>query len=367
MSSESVSPATRAKVAQSVLRNNLAVKRGEQVVIEAWSHTLPWAVAFAREARLLGAQPLVPFEDEEAYWDAVESGKDSVLGKAPVHEWAALAKTDVYLHMWGPGDRVRLNQLSEARRNRLFEYNESWYAAAAKAGVRGARLELGRPYPTLAKAYHVDEDQWMSQVVEATLVTPTALARAAAPIARALAHGKRLRVRDDHGTDLTLGLLRRPVRVEAGRSTPAERKRPFGMLLNLPAGTVTVALDESVADGTIIGNRTCYYDDAIATGGAFHFRDGKLTGAEFDEGGSRFDREFQKGGTGRDRPGQFRIGLNPGLHNTPQVEDRELGAVMVSLGANRFYGGKNAASFFGWTINAGATVEVDGKVVPIGR
>ncbi|MGC2033814.1 MAG: hypothetical protein WA761_00030 [Thermoplasmata archaeon] len=40
---------------------------------------------------------------------------------------------------------------------------------------------------------------------------------------------------------------------------------------------------------------------------------------------------------------------------------------MVSLGNNRFSGGKNEAGFFGWVVNAGATVEVDGKPVAAGR
>jgi leucyl aminopeptidase (aminopeptidase T) len=336
------------------------------VIVEAWTHTLPWAVALAREARMMGAQVLIPYEDEEAYWDVVRGGQDRVLGKAAAHEWAALANTNVYIHMWGPGDRVRLNALPAAQRNRLFEFNDKWYATAKKRGVRGARLEIGRPYPTLTKAYKADEGKWISELVKGTMVSSDSMARVGRPIARSLGHGKRLRIWDNGGTDLTLGLLQRPVRLDTGLPTPAERKRPFNQLVTLPTGAVSVALDETVADGTIVANRTNYYDDAIATGGTFQFRNGKLTHAEFAEGGNRFDREFKKGGKGRDRPGQLRIGLNPELHNTPQLEDRELGAVMVSLGANQFYGGKNSSPFFGWVINAGATVEVDGKRLQMG-
>ncbi len=357
MATDSVSPATRAKLARSVLENNLRVRAGERVIIEAWTHTLPWAVAFAREARRLGAQPLIPYEDEAAYWDAVEDGEDAVLGKAAAHEWAALGKTDVYIHMWGPGDRVRLSRLPEARVNRLLGFNPGWYAAAEKAGVRGARMELGRVYSTTARAYGADPSKWTDQLVRGTMVTPEALARTGAPIAKALGRGKRLRIRDDKGTDLTLGLSRRRARVLAGRPISA----PFGMLVTLPSGLVRVALDESVAEGTIVANRFSYYDDGQATGGSLQFRNGKLTHAEFDSGGERFTAGYRKGGKGRDRPGMLGIGLNPGLHNTPQIEDIELGAVMVSVGGNRGLGGKNPSPFFGWVINAGATVEVDGR------
>jgi leucyl aminopeptidase (aminopeptidase T) len=365
MASDSVSSATRTKVARSVLTKNLQVKPGERVVVEAWTHTLPWAVTFAREARRLGAQPLVPYEDEDGYWDAVTAGEDDVLGKPARHEWAALEKTDVYIHMWGPGDRVRLNALPEKQANRLFRFNPEWYRTAGKSGVRGARMEIGRPYPTLARAYGVDLAAWTDQLIRATMVSPDALAASAAPIAKALERGKRLHLRDDAGTDLTLGLARRPTRSYVGRLSPAERKRPFGFMTTLPSGVVNVALDETVADGTIVGNRTSYYDDERATGGVFRFKNGKLTSAEFDRGQRRFDSEFKKGGKGRDRPGQFRLGLNPALHDTPQVEDTELGAVTLSVGGNSGLGGKNMSPLFGWIVNAGSTIEVDGRALPI--
>jgi len=365
MDSSPPSAAVTAKVAKSILRKNLQVKAGERVTIEAWPHTLPWAVALAREARRLKALPFILYEDEDTYWDSVEAGEAKVLGTPAAHEWAALSKTNVYIHMWGPGDRVRLNSLPPKQAEALFGFNDGWYDTARKAGLRGARLELGRPYPTLAKAYDVDLETWTDQLAAATMVDPATLARSAAPIARALRTGKELRIRHSNGTDLTLGLAKRPVRIYDGRPHPEDPKRPFDMLTSLPSGAIRVALDESVAEGTIVGNRTCYFEDGVATEPTFEFSHGKLTSAQFASGEERFEGPFAKAGKGRDQPGFLAIGLNPGLHNTPQVEDIEAGAVMVSVGGNRQLGGKNAAQFFGWAITAGADVQVDGKSLPL--
>jgi leucyl aminopeptidase (aminopeptidase T) len=366
MSDDTVSPETRSKLAQSVLRNNLGVKPGEHVIIEAWTHTLPWAVAFGREARRLGAKTMIPYEDEGAYWDTVEAGKTSVLGKAADHEFAALGKSDVYIHMWGPGDRVRLGALPDKQQDALFEWNSEWYQVAAKNGVRGARMELGRPFPSVTEAYGVQESQWVDQLVRATMVTPQALAKTAAPISRALARGKRVRIHDDRGTDLTLGLIGRPPVVIDGRpETVSKGGVTFRRLVTLPSGLIRVPLSEKVAEGTIVANRTNYYDDAVARGAVFQFSGGKLTSAQFEEGQERWEKGFSKGGKGRDRPGLLGIGLNPELHNTPQLEDTELGALMVSVGGNRGWGGTNTSPFFGWAINAGATLEVDGKEIPL--
>jgi len=352
-------------VARSILTKNLQVKAGETVTVEGWPHTLPWAVALAREARRLKAFPLLLYEDDGSFWDVVEAGEAKVLGASPRHEFAALARTDVYIHMWGPGDKLRLSKLPPKVRGNLFAWNDGWYTAARKAGLRGARLELGRPDPGLAKAYEFDQSKWMDQLAAATLVDPTSLRNRTAPVARALQRGKSLRITHTNGTDLTLRLAGYPPRVYDARPVRGDPKRPFDLLTNLPAGAIRVALNESVAEGTIVANRTCYYEDGIATGATFQFAKGKLVNAQFDSGGERFDSPFKSGGKGRDQPGFLSIGFNPELHNTPQVEDIEAGAVMVAVGGNQHLGGKNKAQFFGWSIVAGATVEVDGKTLPI--
>lgn len=365
MEPASPSDGTATRLARSILRRNLRVRPGETVTIEAWPHTLPWAVALAREARRLKALPLVLYEDEAAYWDSVDHGEAKVLGSSAPHEWAALSKTDVYIHMWGPGDRIRLNALPFARAEKLFAFNDAWYASARKSGLRGARLEIGRPYPNLAAAYGADVGTWTDQLVAASMVDPAELERRAAPLQRALARGRRLRITHSNGTDVTLGLAGRPPRAFVGRPVVGDPKRRFDFLSTLPSGSVRVALDESVAEGRFVGNRTSYYDDGVATEPVFEFGRGKLTSTHFASGSERFDEGFQKGGKGKDQPGWLSIGLNPQLHNTPQVEDGEAGALLVSVGGNQNLGGRNRSPFFGWGVLAGATVELDGRPLEV--
>lgn len=348
--------------ARAVLTRNLQVRPGEKVIIEGWSRMLPWATALAREVRRLKAFPLVLYENEDAYWDSVDAHEDAILGATPAHEWAALGKADVYLHMWNAGDRLRMNALGPKRAQKLFGWNPAWYKTAAKAGLRGARLEIGRPFPSLAKVYRVDPSEWLDQVVAATQVGPDRLLAAARPIARALEGGRRIRIHDDHGTDLTLGLAHRRAQLEVGRVTKEDQKRPFGMLTLLPSGVVRVALDESVADGTIRANRSSYNDIGMSTGGLFEFRNGRLVHHQYAEGSQFFDQDFRRGGKGRDRPGYLALGLNPKLDNTPQLEDREAGAITVTVGNNSFVpGGKNQAKSGGIVVNVGARVEIDGR------
>jgi leucyl aminopeptidase (aminopeptidase T) len=349
--------------ARSVLAQNLKLRPGERVIIDAWTHALPWATALAREARGLGAFPIVLYNDESGFWDSVDAGESKILGALPKHEKAALKRTDVYLYLWGPGDRVRLGRLAPPAAEEIFAFNEDWYKVARKSGVRGARLEVSRPFPTLAKAYGVSEDEWRQQIVEASLVPSSELKRSGQRIAKRLERGRELRLTHPNGTDLTLGLAGRVPRVNWGVVDAEAKKRPYGMLVNIPSGSVVVALDEKKADGTLVANRASYFDSGKATGAEFTFRSGKLLRAEFDTGSELFRAPYEKSGKGRDRPGILSIGLNPKLANTPQVEDLERGAVLVSVGGNAYLGGANSSNFFGWSVLGKGRLELDGEVI----
>jgi leucyl aminopeptidase (aminopeptidase T) len=367
MSSNYSASSPEARYARAVLTQNLKLRPGERVLIEGWNRVLPWAVAFSREARRLKAFPLILYEDEGAYWDTIEAKGEGLVGTMPSHEAAALGRTSVFVHFWGEVVRPRMEGLPAERRDRILGFNADWYRLAAKAGVRGARLDIGRVDPELARRYRVDLDEWKAQEIAGTMIDPDVLRRSAAPVAKALARGKRLRIRDDHGTDLTLGLKHRAPRIASGRLFPEDLTSPFTRLLTLPAGSVRVAVDETVAEGTIVANRSSYTNTERATGGSFEFRNGRLTHFEFAKGGESFVRDFKKAGKGKDRPGYFGVGLNPGLHDTPQLEDVEAGAILVSVGGNQFFGGSNPVPFFVAQVNVGAEVEVDGRSIPIPR
>src|SRR5579863_10382040 len=102
-----------ARLARAVLAENLKVKKGESVLIESWTHSLPYARAFVREARRLGARPTVFYEDEAAWWDAVEGGRTKVLSRMSDAERAAVKNADVFIYFWGPEDRPRTTGLPD--------------------------------------------------------------------------------------------------------------------------------------------------------------------------------------------------------------------------------------------------------------
>jgi leucyl aminopeptidase (aminopeptidase T) len=362
------SPLDSDRLARSVLRDRLSVKPKENVTIEAYPAALPWATGFVREARRLGARPLLHLEDEESYWAAVDEGRGEVVGAPGGHEWAALEETDAYIYFWGPQDLARRNRLPAKTKDQLVAFNGRWYDVARRAGLRGARMFLGRVTEENAGTWGTTVARWEREVLNASLRSPATFRADAERVRRAFEKGRSVRIRHPNGTDLTLALRQRPAQVTLGDLPPPRRRGRFGMMANVPDATVYVAVDEETAEGTVVANRVGSGLGVPLRGGRFRFRDGRLKETRFASGGSTFRSAYRAANRGKDRPSFVEVGLNPSVRSAPMLEELELGAVTVGAGQNAGFGGKTDCNFLGSLTVGGAELRVDDRpLVRAGR
>jgi aminopeptidase len=349
------------KLARNVLAKTLGVRKGENVVIETWSETLPWARPFVAEARRMGANPMLLYEDEPAFWDAVEAGEGRHTGRVGGHEWAALDKSAAYVFFFGPSEWPRLSDVSEKQLAGVAAYNPEWYKRAAKAKVRGARMYLGRTSQMAADRWKLDLDAWREEMLRASLVPPAEMHRLGSRVGERLRKGKEVRVTHENGTDVTFRLGQFPLQLDDALVDASDLKAGNNMA-TIPGGVVGVALDHTTAQGVAIGNHTTYPDTGPVSGARWEFSDGHLTEQSYGNGGEAIEEAYAKAPKkGRDRLSYLSIGLNPEITNLPQMEDQELGAVLLSLGGNAFRSGKNPSPFGAWMVLKGADVAIDGK------
>jgi leucyl aminopeptidase (aminopeptidase T) len=355
------SPELATQVARNVLKNTLHLRKGENVVIETWSETMPWAKPFVTEARQMGANPLMLYEDEDAFWETLTSGNGRHTGRVGGHEWAALSKTDAYVFFWGPSQWPRGDDLTAKQRAGVAAYNPDWYRRAAKAKVRGARMYLGRTSQLSADRWKLDLDAWREELLRASLVPPADLHRRGTRIGDKLRKGKMVRVTHPNGTELSFRLGKFPIQLDDSLVDASDLKMGNNMA-SIPGGVVGVAIDHTSAQGQVVANHTTYQDAGPVTGTRWTFVDGRLTNQSYDSGGEPVEAAYAKAPrAGRDRLSYFSVGLNPEITHLPQMEDQELGAVLVQLGGNTFRGGKNASPFGAWSAVTGADVTIDGK------
>jgi leucyl aminopeptidase (aminopeptidase T) len=354
------------RLGREVLRGRLGLRPKEAVTIECYPSSLAWAAGFVREARRAGAYPIVHFEDEGSYWDAAEHGRAKLLGALPKHEQAALDATDVYVFFWGPEDTGRRDRLRGPDQDAIFAFNPKWYERAKKAGLRGARMAIARATEANARRFGVSVAQWRSQLLAASLHSPESLQPAVRRLEKPLGGRGEARLTHPNGTDLRLALADRPVQKATGALPPQRERGTFGFMVNVPDGSVYVAVDESTAEGTLVANRRSSAAGPILEGGRWTFRDGRLTSRRFAKGGSDFEAVFRRATGDKDRVSFLEVGVTPDLRGTPYLEENERGAVTVGIGNNASFGGKNQSSLFQCLTVAGASLTIGGKTVLTG-
>lgn len=359
----SIPTADADRLARAVLRERLGVRPKENVTIEVYPSSVPWAAGFVREARRLGARPLVHYEDEGAYWDAVARGRAHLIGTPGEHEWALLEKTDVYVYFWGPEDLAHADTLSEATWRALTAFNSKWYEVGRKAGVRGARMSIARATDANARFWGVPASRWRREVLAASTRDLGGLRRDVARLRKLLEGSGRLRLRHSNGTDLTLALVGRETHSGLGDVPPEAKTSRFAWMASVPDANVYVTVDESTADGSVVSNRTNSMYGAPARGGRFEFENGRLVRGGFTSGGGPFVAAFRGGDAGKARPSLVEIGLDPAIRFAPMLEESERGAVTIGIGNNVPYGGKTSSRFASLLTVGGADLFLDDRPI----
>jgi leucyl aminopeptidase (aminopeptidase T) len=367
--SETPSSLERA-AARNLVKNYLRIKPDENVIVEAWDHTLSMSSAMVDEVRRVGGSAFLAYENDNAWWRAVERKQAKLLGRLSDPEWAALKAADVYVQFWGPADSARLQRLPEK-----VVYDDwgdgwfhRWYKMARSNGLRGGRMALGWVTDTRVHHWGANKERWRRALLEACLVDPQETAKSGKRLARALTGKKKVRITHDNGTDLEVALAGVPGRVYEGYPHPNdERYSEFDMMASFPDGTLRIALDAQTAEGRIVSNLRSYDETwfpwRIYSGGEFEFSGGKLTSFSLKEGRDQFNKSYARATAGKDRTGSLSIGLNPKLKNVPYLEDRERGSLRFIVGENSYMGGSNPSDFKGILCLAGSEISVEGTPI----
>ncbi|MCI4334758.1 MAG: helix-turn-helix domain-containing protein [Thermoplasmata archaeon] len=352
------------QMARAVLRGYLRVRAKERVTIESWTGTLEHANALVLESLRLGARPLVLYQDEPTYWAASAEVPARNLASLGEHRKAALERTDVFVSFFGPSDRERFHSLPAGTLFKLSEFQDALYEAAAKGGARAVQMAIGRVSAGSARMYGVAEEPWREELIGGTLVDPLALQRLGRAVAHRLGRAGELTIEHPNGTHLALRLAGRTPVVTDGQMSRAQAKGSWN-LVTLPAGVVTVAIDESVAEGVFRSNHPSSIGLCDTVGelvdGRWEFAGGRLCSYRFATGQEFFAQSYGRAPPGRDRPASVSFGLNPRLLSAPLLEDQGLGTVTLNIGRNDHVGGRTKAPWWAWLFLRGATVRVDGQ------
>jgi leucyl aminopeptidase (aminopeptidase T) len=236
------------KVARKVISETLRLKRGETLTIESWNNGLPFARRLVVEARRIGAIPMVVFEDESAYIEGVRVTPKDVLGSMGKQEYGLLAGSDAYVFIPGPPIGAYSPRLSRQEVADSTKYNRSWYEAAEKARLRGARFPFGYVGKDYAKLLRKKPEEVARHQLMAALADFSGISANGRAVGQALKDGAQ-------GTLATAGgklefALRGDLEIQDGVVDEEDVAGGENMAY-VPPGYVSKQVDPTSAKGTV--------------------------------------------------------------------------------------------------------------------
>ncbi|MDG7008897.1 MAG: hypothetical protein JRN06_11810 [Nitrososphaerota archaeon] len=333
------------KVARKMLTETLQVKRGDSVTVETWDNGLSFARRALSEARAMGCTGVMLYEDEQAYVEGVRRGPEEVVGLMGRNEYGLLSGTDAYIFVPGQALGSVSKTLKPYERSRSTRYNDSWYEAAQKAGLKGARLSFGYVGKDLAKALGKKVQAIVQGQLEATLIDFSKISGAAGRLSPSLADGASAELKTSNST-LTF-TLKGELSVEDGLIDEHDRETGNNMTY-LPPGYVAKEVDGSTANGSVVLTDSLT-DYGVVPRITLEFKDGKMVGWE-SAAKDKVKKIFDSVPREKRSLGSMIVGLNPKMK--------------YGLGQDRFVGGAINLGGFGFRgLVKRGTLKVEGSTL----
>jgi len=296
-------------VAKKVLRETLRMKKGEALTVEAWNNGLGFARQAVAEARSMGCTAVMILEDEQAYVEGVRRAPKDSLGTMGKNEYSLLSGSDAYIFVPGQALAVYSKTLTPAELVDSTRYNSSWYEAAKKAGLRGARMVFGYVGRDMARMLGKSVDDIVRGQLRAALTDYGKISSDAWKIAPRLADGSEMTV-ESAGVSLQF-VLKGEMEVEDG-IVDEKDVAEGGNMTYVPPGLVSKEVDSGSVNGKLKVSQTLTKFGWIS-GAELEFKDGKLVGWKSKDA-ARLDKVLKGVPEEKRRVTLMGVGVNPALH-----------------------------------------------------
>jgi leucyl aminopeptidase (aminopeptidase T) len=351
------------KIAAIVLKRSLGLHRGQSVIIETESQTLPTAEVLVVEARRLGIRPLILYNPEWSFFESQKVTNPSDANALSHAELAAAAACDGYIRLPTSCEQLlRREALPRAQRTAIEQWRLDWNRMLVRHSVPSVNLIAAAATPEEARHFDVDLEAWRRESYRASVVSPSALRRTGKSLGRQLQLGRRITITHPNGTHLELGLAGRRPFIDDGMVDAQDLANGWTGTV-VPGGYLVLAIDERVAEGRFVSNLPTHHLGNVIEGITWTFRKGRLARYEITTGKAYFESTYRAAVRGRDRPAVLYVGLNPEIHSFPHTEDQALGTVSVEIGHNEDFGGRTRGTFRQFALLRGADLLIDDRVV----
>jgi leucyl aminopeptidase (aminopeptidase T) len=337
------------RVAKKVLRDTLSVKKGEAVTVEAWNNGLDFARVVVAEARAMGCTAVLVLEDEEAYVEGLRRSPKDTVGVMGRNEYGLLEGTNAYVFVPGPLLATYQTRVEPRLMSESTKYNGSWYDAAERAKLRGARLTFGYIGEEMARLMGRTVRQVTERQLYAALADLGDISQSARKLSSILADGSEASVlTGGSGLGFT---LKGETTVEDGVASPQDVKEGNNVTY-VPPGFVSKEVDPGSATGTVKVSKSVT-KLGLLTDAKLTFKEGKLVSWKSKDSTPMLNELVKAVPEEKRRLTTLIVGINPRMD--------------YLFGQDRMVAGSVNVSGFGFTACVrGADLTVGGRKVVTG-
>lgn len=283
------------KLARLLVRYSTRLTRGENVLIEAFDVPSDIVAALVREAREVGANPMVLLKENRVLREQYRLGDEGSLQLAGELERAWMDRMNAYIGIRGA---TNITELSDVPLDRMNLYQKLWWTPVhQERRINHTRwVVLRYPTPSMAQQAAMSTEAFEDFYFDvcANLDYPH-MSEAMQPLKERMERTDKVRLVSP-GTDLSFSIKGIPaVKCDGAR--------------NIPDGEVYTAPVRDSVNGTIAYNAPTIYQGVSFENVRLEFRNGRVTGATSSD--SVRLNEILDTDDGARYIGEFAIGFNP--------------------------------------------------------
>jgi aminopeptidase len=352
-------------LAAKLVHQSAGVKEGDVVLIYGGTKDAQLLEDLAVEVRKSGAWPLASASSEPLGRRLVEEVPDKYDSQKPTLDLKLMEMANVIIS----ADFVEHNDLMAgippARLAARSAASQPVSALAMKRGVRQINLGNGLlPTADTARNFGIPQDK-LAEIYWAGVNTDyDKLQAKAQDVIKVLSAGKKVRITNPNGTDLTVDIGGRPVFASDGVISADDIKRGgAAVMVYLPAGEVYLAPVPGTAEGKVVADHYFFQGKDIQKL-ELTFVKGKLTDMKAASGLEPLKALYDASTAGKDEFSFIDVGINPDVQlvaGSSMVAWMPAGMVTIGSGNNMWAGGTNASSSGLSPFLPGSTLEVDGQ------
>ena len=284
------------KLAESVLKNSVKLKKGEKIYIEAFSaSTKDLFSEFIRIATKMGATPFYMYNDNLFVKNLMSyANAEQVREYAKMHR-ALMDQMDCYVAVRGYDDLFAMSDIPPAK---MKYYSDIYYNIVHfDARVPNTRWCVMRyPNDTMAAVSKMSREKLEDFYFDCCLVDYAKMGKAMLPLKKLMDKTDKVRIKGPN-TDLNFS-------IKGLKAIASDGK------MNIPDGEVYTAPVKDSINGYIQFNTDTLYEGVFYSNVYLEFVNGKIVKAESKANNDKLQKLLQTD-EGARYMGEFAIGMNP--------------------------------------------------------